>query len=74
MTTACLGDSCRASAHRLAERLTAWLNELVAEPAESGQLTRFPAKAIGESGFVFGAPPVAARAHHRWMYREQATR
>jgi hypothetical protein len=47
---------------------------LVAEPAEVGQLTRFPAEAIGESGIAFGAPPVVARAHHGSMSREQAVR
>ncbi|MFF7890034.1 hypothetical protein ACH40F_56950 [Streptomyces sp. NPDC020794] len=43
-----------ANSRRLAEQLTARLNELVAESAE----------AIGESGIAIGAPPVVARAHH----------
>ncbi|WP_406483626.1 hypothetical protein [Streptomyces sp. NBC_01615] len=60
-----------ADSRRLAERLTARLNERIAEPAKAGQLTRFPAEAIGESGITFGAPPVA-RAHHGSMSREQA--
>ncbi|MFF4351681.1 hypothetical protein [Streptomyces sp. NPDC001530] len=51
-----------AHSRRLAERLTARLNELVAESAEAGRLTRFPAEAIGECGIAFGAPPVVARA------------
>lgn len=63
-----------ANYRRLAEQLTARLNELVAGPAEAGQLTGFPAEAIGESGIAFGAPPVVAHAHHGSMSREQAIR
>ena len=59
-----------ANSRRLAERLTARLNELAGEARE---LERFPAEAIGQSGFTTGAEPVVARAHHGSMSREQRT-
>ncbi|HEX5118956.1 MAG TPA: ATP-dependent helicase [Pseudonocardiaceae bacterium] len=62
------------NSRRLAERLTARLNELAAEGEEELlDLDRFPAEAVGGSGISFGAPPVLARAHHGSMSREQRT-
>ncbi len=62
------------NSRRLAERLTAKLNELAAEEAEGAQeLDEFPAEAIGQSGIGGGAPPVVAKAHHGSMSREQRT-
>ncbi|MFD8496824.1 ATP-dependent helicase [Amycolatopsis sp. NPDC059657] len=60
-----------ANSRRLTERLTARLNELVAEHAE---LERFPAEAIGQSGLSTGAEATIAKAHHGSMSREQRTR
>ena len=63
-----------ANSRRLAERLTARLNELVAEELEEVQeLDEFPAEAIGQSGIGGGAPATVARAHHGSMSREQRT-
>jgi ATP-dependent Lhr-like helicase len=63
-----------ANSRRLAERLTAKLNELAAEEAqEKVELDEFPAEAIGQSGVGGGAPPVVAKAHHGSMSREQRT-
>jgi ATP-dependent helicase Lhr and Lhr-like helicase len=62
-----------ANSRRLAERLTARLNELAAEPDEVQPPQRFPAQAIAESGVALGAAPVLARAHHGSMSREQRT-
>ncbi|WP_285502222.1 ATP-dependent helicase [Actinokineospora sp. NBRC 105648] len=59
------------NSRRLAERMTARLNELAAEEVQ--QLDRFPAQAIGQSGLTTGAEPVVARAHHGSMSREQRT-
>jgi len=59
-----------ANSRRLAERLTARLNELAEEAVEAG---RFPAEAIGQSGFTTQTAPVVARAHHGSMAREQRT-
>ncbi|WP_436495766.1 ATP-dependent helicase [Actinokineospora sp. HUAS TT18] len=60
-----------ANSRRLAERMTARLNELAAEvPAEP---ERFPAEAIGQSGMTTMTAPVIARAHHGSMSREQRT-
>ncbi|MFD9735415.1 ATP-dependent helicase [Umezawaea sp. NPDC059074] len=59
-----------ANSRRLAERLTARLNELAEEAAE---LERFPAEAIGQSGFTTQTAAVVARAHHGSMAREQRT-
>ncbi|MGQ0838664.1 ATP-dependent helicase [Actinokineospora sp.] len=60
-----------ANSRRLAERMTARLNELADE--ETQPLDRFPAEAIGQSGLTTGAAPVVARAHHGSMSREQRT-
>ncbi|MDT7749384.1 MAG: ATP-dependent helicase Lhr and Lhr-like helicase, partial [Pseudonocardiales bacterium] len=62
-----------ANSRRLAERLTAKLNELAAEQTELQPGDRFPAEAIGESGLSTGADPVVAKAHHGSMSREQRT-
>lgn len=62
-----------ANSRRLAERLTARLNELATEPDERVEPDRFPAGAIGGSGMTTGAHPVIARAHHGSMSREQRT-
>ncbi|MEU3272887.1 ATP-dependent helicase [Saccharomonospora sp. NPDC006951] len=63
-----------ANSRRLAERLTARLNELVAERTELEPGQRFPAEAIGESGLTAGADATVAKAHHGSMSREQRTR
>ncbi|WP_186382542.1 ATP-dependent helicase [Amycolatopsis rhizosphaerae] len=63
-----------ANSRRLAERLTARLNELAAEQTELQAGQRFPAEAIGESGLATGAAPTVAMAHHGSMSREQRTR
>ncbi|HTF51562.1 MAG TPA: DEAD/DEAH box helicase, partial [Pseudonocardia sp.] len=62
-----------ANSRRLAERLTAKLNELASEQTELAPGDRFPAEAIGESGLSTGAEPVVAKAHHGSMSREQRT-
>ena len=62
-----------ANSRRLAERLTARLNELFAEQTELAPGDRFPAEAIGESGLATGAAPMVAMAHHGSMSREQRT-
>ncbi|RSN13987.1 ATP-dependent helicase [Streptomyces sp. WAC 05977] len=62
-----------ANSRRLTERMTARLNELVAEQAELEPGQRYPAEAIGQSGLTTGAAPVIARAHHGSMSREQRT-
>ncbi|MGH3517850.1 MAG: ATP-dependent helicase [Haloechinothrix sp.] len=60
-----------ANSRRIAERLTARLNELHSGPAV---VERFPAELIGESGLTTGVPDqVVARAHHGSMAREQRT-
>jgi ATP-dependent Lhr-like helicase len=66
------------NSRRLAERLTAKLNELAAEEAEEAVdldagVGGFPAAAVGQSGIGAGAPPVVAKAHHGSMSREQRT-
>src|SRR5829696_2689207 len=53
-----------ANSRRLAERLTAQLNEQRSQPVEDYE---FPAEAIGQSGVAEGATPVVARAHHGSM-------
>ncbi|MCR3719009.1 MULTISPECIES: DEAD/DEAH box helicase [Prauserella salsuginis group] len=63
-----------ANSRRLAERLTARLNELAAERTELEPGDEFPAEAIGESGLTTGAEPTVAKAHHGSMSREQRTR
>ncbi|CRK55739.1 Probable ATP-dependent helicase lhr [Alloactinosynnema sp. L-07] len=60
-----------ANSRRLAERMTARLNELAAE--EPNEPARFPAEAIGQSGMTTMAAPVIARAHHGSMSKEQRT-
>ncbi|EWC58307.1 putative ATP-dependent helicase lhr [Actinokineospora spheciospongiae] len=68
-----------ANSRRLAERMTARLNELASEevptpvPVPVPVPARFPAEAIGQSGQSTGAEPVVARAHHGSMSREQRT-
>jgi ATP-dependent Lhr-like helicase len=77
-----------ANSRRLAERLTARLNELAAEESEiaaeavdldttgserAERFMAFPAEAVGQSGIGGGAPPVVAKAHHGSMAREQRT-
>ncbi|WP_433270151.1 ATP-dependent helicase [Actinosynnema sp. CS-041913] len=59
-----------ANSRRLAERLTARLNELAEEAAE---MERFPAEAIGQSGLTTQRTATIARAHHGSMSREQRT-
>ncbi|MDQ0379975.1 ATP-dependent helicase [Amycolatopsis thermophila] len=63
-----------ANSRRLAERMTARLNELAAEQTELTAEQRFPAEAIGESGLTTGAEATVAKAHHGSMSREQRTR
>ncbi|OLT45116.1 DEAD/DEAH box helicase [Saccharomonospora sp. CUA-673] len=63
-----------ANSRRLAERLTARLNELAAERTELEAGDEFPAEAIGESGLTTGAEAAVAKAHHGSMSREQRTR
>ncbi|MBB3051886.1 ATP-dependent Lhr-like helicase [Prauserella isguenensis] len=63
-----------ANSRRLAERLTARLNELAAERTELEPGEEFPAEAIGESGLTTGAEPTVAKAHHGSMSRQQRTR
>jgi ATP-dependent Lhr-like helicase len=60
------------NSRRLAERLTAQLNEQ-APGFEADPDAEFPAEAIGQSGIADGAAPVIARAHHGSMSREQRT-
>ncbi|MBL8928324.1 MAG: DEAD/DEAH box helicase [Pseudonocardia sp.] len=78
-----------ANSRRLAERLTARLNELAAEAVDEevdeaveldtargdsgARIEHFPAEAVGQSGIGGGAPPVVAKAHHGSMSREQRT-
>ncbi|HEY0499795.1 MAG TPA: ATP-dependent helicase [Kutzneria sp.] len=60
-----------ANSRRLAERMTARLNELAGE--QSAEMERFPAAAVGGSGITTGALPVIAKAHHGSMSRDQRT-
>jgi ATP-dependent Lhr-like helicase len=63
-----------ANSRRLAERLTARLNDLHAEDlAGVPNLDEFPAEAVGASGISMGADAVIAKAHHGSMSREQRT-
>ena len=71
------------NSRRLAERLTARLNELAqpeppadADPPAAGReggypAQPFPAAAVGQSGTAAGAPVVVAAAHHGSVSREQ---
>ncbi|WP_034239141.1 DEAD/DEAH box helicase, partial [Saccharomonospora iraqiensis] len=61
------------NSRRLAERLTARLNELAAERTDLTAGDTFPAEAIAQSGASTGADPVIARAHHGSMSRDQRT-
>ncbi|TXK19131.1 ATP-dependent helicase [Homoserinibacter sp. GY 40078] len=70
-----------ANSRRLAERLTASMNEiydeLQAEPGEREPTpapTRPPAQLMGGSGQTTGAEPVLARAHHGSVSKEQRAR
>jgi ATP-dependent Lhr-like helicase len=65
-----------ANSRRLAERLTARLNEIAAERAEEGPPTDSndvgpPAQIMAQSGASAGAPAVIARAHHGSVSKEQ---
>jgi ATP-dependent helicase Lhr and Lhr-like helicase len=61
------------NSRRLAERLTARLNELAAERAgfDTEQGNRTPAEMMAQSGQAEGAPPLVARAHHGSVSKEQ---
>ncbi len=77
------------NSRRLAERLTAKLNELATDELSNdefsntelsdstnsarGETRAFPAAAIGQSGIASGAAPTVAKAHHGSMSREQRT-
>ncbi|PZS02949.1 MAG: ATP-dependent helicase [Pseudonocardiales bacterium] len=65
-----------ANSRRLAERLTARLNELAYEraegaPPESTVDGRMPAEMMAQAGSAAGAPAIVARAHHGSVSREQ---
>ncbi len=64
-----------ANSRRLAERLTARLNEIHAERAgslpEASPSTRPPAEVMAQAGSSRGAEPVLARAHHGSVSKEQ---
>ncbi|GAB2747902.1 DEAD/DEAH box helicase [Salinifilum aidingensis] len=61
-----------ANSRRLAERLTAGLNELAAEQeGDEPAVAEFPAAAPGASGVTAGSDRTVARAHHGSMSREQ---
>ena len=73
-----------ANSRRLAERLTARLNEIFAErhalaeladprpgPTNLSALQAPPAELMGQAGATTGAPAVLARAHHGSVSREQ---
>ena len=64
-----------ANSRKLAERLTARLNEIHAErldPDWPGTIPAGPpAQIIAQSGAAGGAPPILARAHHGSVSREQ---
>jgi ATP-dependent Lhr-like helicase len=61
-----------ANSRRLAERLTARLNEIAAERAGLElEDTGRPAQAIGASGTASGAEPLIARAHHGSVSKQQ---
>ncbi|HEY0903441.1 MAG TPA: ATP-dependent helicase [Marmoricola sp.] len=67
-----------ANSRRLAERLTARLNEIAARRVEEAgggaaptARTRTPAETMAQSGHSAGAPPVIARAHHGSVSKEQ---
>ena len=61
-----------ANSRRLAERLTARLNEIVAERLEESlPPIGSPAEIMAQSGGSAGAPPLLARAHHGSVSKEQ---
>ncbi len=63
-----------ANSRRLAERLTARLNEIAADRAGADDVTRAPttpAQVMAQSGQSNGAPAVIARAHHGSVSKEQ---
>ena len=62
-----------ANSRRLAERLTARLNEIWVErtAGETLETGGAPAASMGQAGSAGGAPPVLARAHHGSVSREQ---
>ncbi|GAB3252594.1 Lhr family helicase [Kineosporia babensis] len=64
-----------ANSRRLAERLTARLNEIWAERQALAELPDEgavqPAEIMAQSGASTGAPPVLARAHHGSVSKEQ---
>nr|WP_114453109.1 ATP-dependent helicase [Halopolyspora algeriensis] len=61
-----------ANSRRLAERLTAGINEIVSEEAGAGSdPQRFPAEVVGGSGITTGAAVVLAKAHHGSMSKQQ---
>ncbi|HQR28516.1 MAG TPA: DEAD/DEAH box helicase, partial [Nocardioides sp.] len=68
-----------ANSRRLAERLTARLNEIAAERAASEGapaatrpgLGAPPAQVMAQSGQTYAAPPVVARAHHGSVSKEE---
>ncbi|MGH3866271.1 MAG: ATP-dependent helicase [Pseudonocardiaceae bacterium] len=68
-----------ANSRRLAERLTAGLNELVVDNVVDNTddtavpRDRMPAELMGQAGLAGGAPDVIAKAHHGSMSREQRT-
>ena len=63
-----------ANSRRLAERLTARLNEIAAVRAGSAEEAApagSPAQIMAQSGASVGAPPVIAKAHHGSVSKEQ---
>ena len=63
-----------ANSRRLAERLTARLNEIWAErldPDAAQEISGPPAQVMAQAGASRGAPPVLARAHHGSVSKEQ---
>ena len=67
-----------ANSRRLAERLTARLNEIAAERAGGSGPTTLTARTVGppaqvmaQSGASYGAAPVIAKAHHGSVSKEQ---
>jgi ATP-dependent Lhr-like helicase len=68
------------NARRLAERLTARLNEIAVQrleileespQASRGRMLAIPAQVMAQAGIAYGAPPEMARAHHGSVSREQ---
>ena len=61
-----------ANSRRLAERLTARLNEVWAQrQGEEVVASSAPAQVMAQAGAAAGAPPVLARAHHGSVSKEQ---